>query len=124
MGVRKTVPAPLPQVWDFLIGEGLPLWLGKTELGTRRGEEYETEDGTRGEIRSIHPHERIRLTWEPQDWDHHSILQITLMKAQTGTTIAFHQEQLASAAEREEMLDHWHDVADRIAAALAKRTKV
>ncbi|NMR29262.1 SRPBCC domain-containing protein [Crystallibacter degradans] len=122
MGVRKTVPAPLPQVWDFLIGEGLPLWLGETTLGARRRDQYETADGTRGEIRRFHPHERIRLTWEPQAWDHESILQITLMQVQAGTTIGFHQEQLASAAEREEMLDHWHDVADRIAAALGKRT--
>jgi len=57
IGVSRTVPFPLEEVWDFLTSsEGSTVWLG---AGVRRldepGEAYETSAGIAGEIRSFRP---------------------------------------------------------------------
>lgn len=119
LGVRRTVGLPLERTWEYLLGEGLPLWLGETTLGTSKGDRYETSEGTQGEIRSRSEQLRLRLTWQPADWSHESILQLTLRPAATGTTIAFHQERLADRAERKMMLTHWTGVLERMVSALS-----
>lgn len=112
LGVRTTVPAPVPTVWDWLLGEGLPLWLGEVgALPTEVGAGYETTDGVRGTVRSRTEHVRVRLSWRPDDWPHDTILQLTVKEAATGTTIGIHQEKLADREERKLMLGHWKNVA-------------
>ena len=115
LGVRTTVAAPLPAVWAFLLGEGLPVWLGEIErLPTEKGEAYVTSDGVRGSIRSYTEGYRVRLGWQPDDWPHDTTLQLTLKEAATGTTIGIHQEKLADREERKMMLGHWKNVAAAI----------
>ena len=113
LGVRTTVAAPLPAVWAFLLGEGLPVWLGEIErLPTEKGEAYVTSDGVRGSIRSYAEGYRVRLGWQPDDWPHDTTLQLTLKEAATGTTIGIHQEKLADREERKLMLGHWKNIAE------------
>ena len=81
-------------------------------------EPYETTDGTHGELRSRIDGQRVRLTWRPAGWEHDSTLQLTVLPAASGTTIAFHQERLAGPDEREAMLAHWTAVAERLVEAL------
>ena len=115
MGVRQTVAAPIGAVWEFLLGEGLPLWLGDIDaLPTQKGAAYATADGVRGIIRSYTEGYRVRLGWQPEDWPHDTTLQITLKESPTGTTIGFHQEKLADRDERKMMLGHWKNVAAAI----------
>jgi uncharacterized protein YndB with AHSA1/START domain len=110
VGVRTTVGAPLATVWTFLLGDGLPLWLGNTTLRLEKGAPYETDDDIRGTILSYTEGLRIRLSWQPGEWDHDSTLQLTVKTAETGTTIAFHQERLSGREERKIMLGHWKGV--------------
>jgi len=111
VGVRTTVPAVLPTVWQYLLTEGLPVWLGEiAELPTEKGAEYATADGVRGSIRSYTDGVRIRLGWKPDDWPHDTTLQLTVKEAITGTTIGIHQEKLADREERRMMLGHWKNV--------------
>ena len=115
MGVRQTVAAPLPAVWGFLLGEGLPVWLGEIDaLPTEKGAGYATADGVRGSIRSFTEGLRIRLSWQPDDWPHDTTLQVTVKESATGTTIGFHHEKLADREERKMMLGHWKNVAAAI----------
>ena len=117
LGVRQTVPAPLPAVWEFLVGEGLPLWLGELDaLPTEKGATFATADGVRGTIRALTPGSKLRISWRPDDWPHDTILQVTVKEAATGTTIGFHHEQLADRDERKMMLGHWKNVVAAIAA--------
>jgi hypothetical protein len=120
MGVRQTVAADLPTVWDFLVGPGLPLWLGDIDaLPTEKGAAFETRDGVRGTLRGYTERVRMRMSWQPDDWPHDTILQVTLKEAATGTTIGFHQEKLADRSERKMMLGHWKNVAAALEAHFA-----
>ena len=118
VGVRQTVPAPLPVVWDFLLGDGLPLWLGETQLPREKGASYETSDGVRGTVRGYSDGSRIRLGWHPDDWPHDTTLQLTVKDSATGTTIGIHHEKLADRDERRMMLGHWKSVIAALADAV------
>ncbi|MEV5713181.1 SRPBCC domain-containing protein [Amycolatopsis mediterranei] len=123
IGVSRTLPYPAEVVWDFLVSrEGVTIWLGPgVELPREPGAEYETANGTVGEIRSFADGDRVRLTWRPSDWDHDSTVQVRLSGAGAKTTLRFHQEWLADAEEREQQRAYWQDVTERVVAALAER---
>ncbi|GAB3143762.1 SRPBCC family protein [Amycolatopsis sp. NPDC004378] len=123
IGVSRTLPYAAETVWDFLVSrDGVAIWLGPgVELPREAGEEYETANGTVGEIRSFVEHDRVRLTWRPSDWDHDSTVQVRLSGAGAKTTLRFHQEWLSGAEEREEQRAYWQDVTERVVAALAER---
>lgn len=119
VGVRRTVAAPVDVVWTFLLGPGLELWLGRTRLTLEKGAPYATDDEIGGRILSYTEGTRIRLSWQPSEWDHDSTLQLTVREAATGTTIGFHQEKLSGRDERKIMLGHWKDVVQRLDDALS-----
>lgn len=111
LGVRTTVAAPIDEVWAFLLGDGLPLWLGDiAALPSETGQPYATKDGVRGTVRGRKDGSRLRISWQPDDWPHDSILQLTVKAAPTGTTIGIHHEQLENREERNLMLGHWKNV--------------
>lgn len=124
IGVSRTVDFPVAEVWDFLTSDaGVAVWLG---AGVQRldepGAAYATETGTVGEVRSFRPADRVRLTWRPEDWDHPSTVQVAVT-AMPGmrTSVRFHQERLADAAERERQRTHWRSVLDALVDALERR---
>lgn len=112
VGVRTTVPAAPAIVWQWLLGPGLPVWLGELDaLPTEVGAPYATADGVRGTVRSRTETVRIRVSWRPDDWPHDTTLQLTLTEAASGTRIGIHQEKLADREERKLMVGHWKNVA-------------
>ena len=117
VGVRQTVAAKSDVVWEFLLGEGLPLWLGETTLPHEKGEPYRTADGVVGEVRTYTENTKVRLTWQPDDWPHDTTLQVSVKEAVGGTTIVIHHERLADREERRMMLGHWKNVASHLVAA-------
>ena len=119
IGVSKTVPHPVEHVWALLTSrDGLRLWLGDVELSTAKGDRYETPNGTVGEIRSFHEHNRVRLTWRPADWDHDTTVQVAVVGQGDKTMLRFHQEWLADADERARQREHWRAVMASVEAAL------
>ena len=117
VGVRQRVAAPGDVVWAFLLGDGLPLWLGETTLPHQKGESYRTADGVVGEVRVYIENIKVRLTWHPDDWPHDTTLQLSVKEVAGGTTIVIHHERLADREERRMMLGHWKNVAAHLAAA-------
>jgi uncharacterized protein YndB with AHSA1/START domain len=119
IGVSRTLPHPVPVVWDFISGpEGLALWLGPgAHLAPERGASYRTTAGVTGEVRGYRPAERIRVTHGT------TTVQTSLTPAAdgAGTMLRFHQEHLKSAEEREQRRAHWKHVMDKVAAALDPR---
>lgn len=119
IGVSKTLPYPVEHVWDFLLSPaGLAVWLGEgVELAPKKT--YRTADGTEGEVRSLHPLDRVRLTWRPKDWDHDTTVQVAVRGEGEKTMLRFHQEWLADSDERSRQRDHWKAVLDKVIEALA-----
>ncbi len=58
------------------------------------------------------PHNRIRLTWQPVNWDHETTIQVAIQAKGDRTLVRFHQERLANATEREQQRSHWKQVMD------------
>ncbi len=119
VGVQRTIGVPRGDLWDFLTSaDGLAVWLGDgANPAIESKTEYETADGTTGEIRTTKDGERIRLTWQPAERKAATTLQLMLRTPDSGddrTRLRFHHEKLADADERETMRDHWTAVLDRI----------
>ena len=121
IGLSRTMPVELDEAWAYLTSaEGLAVWLGAgVQPPLERGDEYETDDGTRGDVRSVRPDDRIRVSWQPPDRADHAILQVALSPAATGCTFRFHAERLYDNDEREHMRRHWAAIADAIEASLS-----
>ena len=116
IGVQKTFNLPAEQAWDLLTSTaGLKTWLGDvTGMQFIKGQKYRTSEGVRGEIRSLKPGERIRLTWQPADWSKSSTLQFSIIPKKNRVSIRIHHEKLAGETERSQMRDRWREVLERL----------
>lgn len=120
VGVSRTVPVKRSKVWAFLLGPGLPLWLGVDRLGSV-GSRYQSDRAV-GEVRSLTENVRVRVTHRPADGSTETTVQVGLREAKRGTTIVFHQERMTGPQERERAREHWKTVAEKIAASLTTGT--
>ncbi len=123
MGIQRTFPLSAEKIWLFLTSEkGLPLWLGgvSSNFSLEKGSAYETANGTRGEIRSVEPAQRLRLTWQPPDWQQKSTLQLYLLQKGENTSLRFHHEGLKDSAQREKMKAHWQAVLNDLGEAFER----
>ena len=122
IGVRRTFPVGTGQLWDALTSQpGLGYWLGTgVEADFKKGDTYQTLEGTTGDIRSFEAGSLIRLTWQSTDWDFISTLQIRVIPAKKGSTLSFHHEKLQDGEQREMMRQHWAVVMDKFEMLLRK----
>lgn len=122
IGVSKTLPHPPSVVWDFISGsEGISIWLGPgAELHGAKGERYEADDGTSGEVRGYRPGDRIRLTHRLPGSTRDTTIQVAVARAgsEEKAVLRFHQERLADAEERARRREHWKQVMADVADAL------
>jgi uncharacterized protein YndB with AHSA1/START domain len=117
IGVRRTVDASADDVWELLMSRP-ELWLGEG-VAFRKGERYSVP-GASGEIRVVKPGDRVRLTWQPEDWATPATMQLALSRAQSGkTTITAHLEKLPDADARDAMREHLREALDRVVAAVS-----
>lgn len=121
VGVQRTIRVERGALWDRLLSaDGRSRWLGETaEFDAAPGADYETADGTVGEVRTVSEGERLRMTWQPAGRGEPTTLQLTLScprNDDSKTTLRVHHEKLAGADEREAMREHWRGVLDRIEA--------
>ena len=92
--------------------DGTAAWLGGP-LAIAEGP-YRLEDGTDGEVRVDEHGSHIRLTWRPPGREVPTVVQVRVLPAASGATVAFHQERLEGPEEREAMRAHWTGVIDRL----------
>ena len=120
IGASRTFPVDRETAWAFLTAPaGLALWLGEgVAAPLARGERYTTADGTTGEVRSVRPLDRVRLTWQPPGRPEPATVQLALTPAATGTTVRFHTDRLSGPEEREALRRRWAGVLDRLGDAL------
>lgn len=121
IGVSRTIDQPIDRVWAFLTSPaGLSIWLGEGASPLPEpGADYLTTSGVRGQLRSRHELDRIRLTWQPPDCTHDTTLQLAVRDAGNGRTmVRIHQERLADSDERERQRSHWREVLTTLTEAL------
>lgn len=108
VGVSRTVGVPITDVWEHLLGPGRATWLGPGDYVLVAGLPYLTSDGTTGQVRSLRPLDRVRITRRPAGQAHETTLQVAVRAtAPDKTMVRFHAERMRSAAEREEQRGHW-----------------
>jgi uncharacterized protein YndB with AHSA1/START domain len=114
IGVQKALPVSQKEAWRLVTKTGRNLWLGESaDVRFTKGATYTTKEGARGEVRSVVPGEKLRLTWQPRSFAKPSTVQISLScprNTSRKTRIHFHQEKLAGAREREAMRKRWRHV--------------
>lgn len=124
IGVSKTLQISTEKLWKILMSpEGVSIWLGKADFKLEKGFLYETANKTSGEIRTIDPGIRIRLTYQIKPDAKPSTLQMYLMANgkynsretnSTKTSLRFHHEKLQDNKEREAMKKHWQEILKKI----------
>ena len=115
LGIQRTIDVELPHLWDYLLSsQGLEQWLGKLDsLKLKKGDGFKTNDGAAGEIRSVKEHERIRLTFTPENRKYPIIMQLYLANQSNNkdkTSLLFHFEKLASQQERQEFKQKYEKI--------------
>ncbi len=118
IGVRRTLPLAADALWSVLMSQpGLGIWLGEgVPLPFEKKQSFTTADGIQCEIRSYEEGSLIRMRWQPMDWAEPSTLQLRVISAKTGATLAFHHEHLPDGDQREVMRAHWAGVINQLAA--------
>ena len=123
IGAQRSVTASPGHVWEVLVTRP-ELWLGAgATVVFEPGRAYqvppgESTSGAHGEIRVVKPGDRIRLTWQPDDWAAPATLQITLTPAAPGKTrLNAHLEKLPDAEVREAMRERMRAAMEQVAAA-------
>lgn len=117
IGVQRTFDLDIATLWQLVVhGPGRAVWLGRTKepLMLEKGARYQTTDGTSGEIRTLATQKRLRLTWQPADWDKSSTLQLNFIAKGEKSVLGFHQEKLPNAKARARMKAHWQTVLEKL----------
>ncbi|HEY8470984.1 MAG TPA: SRPBCC domain-containing protein [Longimicrobiales bacterium] len=116
IGVRRTVPLPAHEAWRRLTApDGVRAWLGDApSLRFQVGEAYRLSDGTTGEVRVAVAGDRLRITRRPEGWARAATIQIRVLPKGEKTVVAFHEENLPSAEEREARRAHFEAAIEAI----------
>lgn len=107
LGVRRTLPLTRDQAWELLRDAWLPRWLDVDAVPLVVGAELHRGAATVGRVVGAHLGRRLRVRWDQPDIDGETVLQVTLIDAAGGTTVAIHQERLGTAEQREDLLERW-----------------
>ena len=102
VGVRRTLPVAPAEVWDLLTSQPwLQRWSGSA-----------AQELADLEVRSLTVERLVRVR-TPE-----SLVQLRLLPAATGTTVAFHEEHLPDAHARSLRKAYWSELLDEVAADL------
>jgi uncharacterized protein YndB with AHSA1/START domain len=123
IGAQRSVAASSARVWEVLVTQP-ELWLGPgATVVFEPGREYEVPPGestsaARGEIRVVKPGDRIRMTWQPDDWPQPATLQVAVTATAPGRArLNAHLEKLPDAESREVMRERMRVAMERVAEA-------
>jgi hypothetical protein len=90
-----------PMGYEYI--KEVALWLGgDSGIMLKKGENYRLPDGSTGEVRVCKANSHLRITWQPEDWDRPSTIQIRIISNGENAIVAFHQENLPDFKAREE----------------------
>ncbi|MBV9773764.1 MAG: SRPBCC domain-containing protein [Gemmatimonadetes bacterium] len=116
IGVRRTLDLPAEDAWKLLTSpEGAETWLGRGDgIDLAPGTAYRLADGSHGEVRVFVPGSHLRATRQPGDWPRPSTVQVRVLPKGERSVVAFHEEHLPGAPEREERREHYSAALDAL----------
>jgi uncharacterized protein YndB with AHSA1/START domain len=99
--VRLTLNSSVGAVWQILVSPaGTAAWLGEGAVLGEKGQSFHCADGSAGVVRSFHPLEQLRLSWQP-DLEHElSLVEMDLTPDSFGTRLRLWHEGLPEADRR------------------------
>jgi len=113
--VRRVLSGTTGQVWQLLVSPaGSAVWLGPGALVGSKGEPFMTDTGIGGVVRSFHPLEQLRLSWETGSDHETSLVEIDLTPVAGGTRLRLWHEGLPPAL-RSPLQEQWAQRLDAFA---------
>lgn len=111
----KTFPIDAKAAWKLLFSpKGLALWLNPLDgLALKPGSVYEVAEGAYGQVRTILPGKRIRLSWQEAHWRKASFIQMHLVpRAKGKCMVVISHDTLATAEIKSELKERWRKALD------------
>lgn len=106
----KTLPLSSRKAWNLITSEkGMRAWLQPfSPFPWKPGQGFEVDGGIFGEIRTLKPGVRARLTWQEAHWEKPSVVQIHLVprKGEKCMMVIQH-ERIPSAGLKEKLRVQW-----------------
>ena len=109
----RTFPMGTAELWKFIFSaKALKCWLKPlSEFSLQPKAAYEAENGVFGQVRTLKPRERLRMTWQEEDWAKASVLQIAFIpRTAHKSVLVFQQDKLPNGRARAQMRDYWKQV--------------
>ena len=116
--VSRPVSQSVKQIWKSIASrEGSQALLGPGGVLGDKGEDWRSEDGTFGVIRSYHPLEEVRFTWHAAENAPKTVVQVTLQPADDGgSVVEVRHEQVPAYFDRAALARRWETFLDTIVA--------
>jgi len=106
----KTFPLSAKKAWALVSKDpGLSIWLRPfTAFEWKKGKGFEVDGGIFGEVRTVKPGQRIRLSWQEENWKKPSVLQLQIVPREgEKCMIVLQHEGLPNNLARTKLRDHW-----------------
>jgi uncharacterized protein YndB with AHSA1/START domain len=114
----KTFDCDAKKTWKLLLSpEGLKHWLRPQDaFEPKPGVVYETDIGAYGQVRTVVPGKRLRLSWQEPHWRKASFLQLMVFAKPKGKSmVAISHDSLATAEIKEPLHKRWRQALDKLA---------
>jgi uncharacterized protein YndB with AHSA1/START domain len=114
----KTLTTTPKKLWALMNSEeGMAAWLQPmSQFTLKKGEQFEKEGGIFGEVRTVKPPIRARLTWQETDQLKPTLLQVYVVPKGDGkkTILVFYHEKIMSARMRDDLRAYWKAALGRL----------
>lgn len=109
----KAMNVPAKDLWKFVTSNpGLAMWLRPlSPIQIKAGQEFETEGGVFGSIRTLKAPLRIRLSWQETEWPRPSVVQVLIVDRKKGKSmLVIQHDGLMASRLKLQMRDHWKEI--------------
>ncbi|MDR3070432.1 MAG: hypothetical protein LBU38_05425 [Propionibacteriaceae bacterium] len=115
--VSQVVSKSLKETWKLIVSkEGNEALLGKGGIIGDKGDEWHSEEGTFGVIRSYHPLEQIRFYWYAAEGAPKTVVEVVLSADGEGTLITISHQRVPAYFDQTKLANRWQAAIDNIVA--------
>ena len=121
----KSLDIEAKKIWNFICSpEGLKIWLKPlSEFELKPGHSYECLGEVFGEVRTVKPGSRARLTWQEIEWSKPTIVQILVVpRPKRKSILAIQHENILDSRTKSRMAQHWRRALTDVKIALTQTT--